>query len=97
MVKVIDYLIKVDFVERKTNPEDRREFHIVLTKKGQKQTLQIVKSFNEIDELLFSSISNEEQLIFNKVMCQFSGKLKELPSNDLFFNYKKTSIAKKSK
>lgn len=97
MVKVIDYLIKADFVERKTNPEDRREFHIVLTKKGQKQTLQIVKSFNEIDELLFSSISNEEQLIFNKVMCQFSGKLKELPSNDLFFNYKKTSIAKKSK
>ena len=34
----------------------------------------------EIDKEIFSSVSKEEQAIFNKVMCQLSGKLKELPA-----------------
>jgi DNA-binding MarR family transcriptional regulator len=96
MVKVIDHLIKVGFVDRNVNPDDRREHFIVLTKKGQKQTLEIVKAFNEIDKEIFLSISKEEQLIFNKVMCQLSSKLKELPANDLFFNYKQTARKKKT-
>lgn len=96
MVKVIDHLIKVGFVDRNVNPDDRREHFIVLTKKGLKQTAEIVKAFNDIDKEIFSSISKEEQVIFNKVMCQLSGKLKELPANDLFFNYKQTARKKKT-
>ncbi len=94
MVKVIDYLVKVDFVEKKLNPTDRREYLIVLTKKGLKQTEQIVKAFNDIDTELFSTISKDERVVFNKVICVMSARLKELPSNDLFFNYKKTSKSK---
>ena len=94
-VKVIDYLIKVGFVDRNVNLEDRREHFIVLTKKGLKQTAEIVKAFNEIDKEIFSSIPKEEQAIFNKVICQLSTKLKELPANDLFFNYKQTSKKRK--
>lgn len=96
MVKVIDYLIKVGFVDRNVNPDDRREHFIVLTKKGLKQTNEIVKAFEDIDREIFSSIPKEEQVIFNKVMCQLSSKLKELPANDLFFNYKQTARKKKS-
>jgi DNA-binding MarR family transcriptional regulator len=96
MVKVIDYLIKVGFVDRNVNPDDRREHFIVLTKKGLKQTAEIVKAFEDIDREIFSSIPKEEQVIFNKVMCQLSSKLKELPANDLFFNYKQTARKKKS-
>lgn len=96
MVKVIDHLIKVGFVDRNVNPDDRREHFIVLTKKGLKQTAEIVKAFEDIDKEIFSSISKEEQVIFNKVICQLSSKLKELPANDLFFNYKQTSRKKKS-
>jgi len=95
MVKVIDHLIKVGFVDRNVNPEDRREHFIVLTKKGQKQTAEIVKAFNEIDKEIFSVVSKEEQAVFNKVICQLSSKLKELPANDLFFNYKQTSRSRK--
>lgn len=96
MVKVIDYLIKVGFVDRNVNPDDRREHFIVLTKKGLKQTAEIVKAFQDIDKEIFSSVPKEEQVIFNKVMCQLSGKLKELPANDLFFNYKQTARKKKT-
>ena len=95
MVKVIDYLIKAGFVDRNINPEDRREHFIVLTEKGYKQTAEIVKSFHEIDEEIFSAVSKEDQIIFNKVLCQLSSRLKELPSNDLFFNYKKTARKKR--
>lgn len=95
MVKVIDYLIKVGFVDRNVNPDDRREHFIVLTKKGLKQTAEIVKAFQDIDKEIFSSIPKEEQMIFNKVICQLSTKLKELPANDLFFNYKQTTKKRK--
>jgi DNA-binding MarR family transcriptional regulator len=96
MVKVIDHLIKAGFVDRNVNPDDRREHFIVLTKKGLKQTAEIVKAFEDIDKEIFSSVSKEEQVIFNKVICQLSSKLKELPANDLFFNYKQTARKKKS-
>src|ERR1044071_8323646 len=59
MVKVMDYLIKADYVRRKVNPYDRREHFIVLTKKGMKRTEEIVRSFNAIDKEMFSNISKE--------------------------------------
>jgi len=90
MVKVIDYLIKNNMVERDINPNDRREHFIKLTKKGQKQTEEVVKAFKAIDNKMFSNISKEDQDIFIKVLSKLSSNLKELPANDLFFNYKKT-------
>jgi MarR family transcriptional regulator, transcriptional regulator for hemolysin len=96
MVKVIDYLIKVGFVERNLNPNDRREHFIMLTKNGEEQTMNIVNAFSAIDNRMFSGISKDDQATFNKVMCQLSSNLKALPANDLFFNYKKTARKKKS-
>ncbi len=97
MVKVIDYLIKVGFVDRNINPQDRREHFIMLTKKGQKQTLEIVNSFEEIDYHIFSAIPKDEQEIFYKVLEKLSFKLKELPSHDLFFSYKPSSRKTKNR
>jgi DNA-binding MarR family transcriptional regulator len=90
MVKVIDYLIKANFVERKLNPNDRREYFIVLTKKGLKQTKEIVNAFKRIDEKIFTNTSKQDQLIFHKMLGLISATLKELPATDLFFNIKKT-------
>jgi len=92
MVKVIDYLIKAGYVTRKVNPEDRREHFVVLTKKGQKHTEEIVKSFNAIDEQIFSVISKSDKTTFTRVLNLLSDKLRILPGNDLFFNYKKTAV-----
>ena len=36
MVKVMNYLIKKGYVERRKNPDDKREQFIFLTKKGEK-------------------------------------------------------------
>jgi DNA-binding MarR family transcriptional regulator len=91
MVKVIDYLIKKGLVDRNINPKDRREHFIVLTKKGLKQSEEIVGAFHSIDNEIFSGISKQERQTFEKVLMDLSYNLKELPYNDLFFNYKKTA------
>jgi DNA-binding MarR family transcriptional regulator len=95
MVKVIDYLIKNDMVERDINPNDRREHFIKLTKKGLKQTEEVVKAFKAIDNKMFSNIPKEDQEVFMRVLSQLSSNLKVLPANDLFFNYKKTQRSSK--
>lgn len=97
MVKVIDYLIKAGYIDRNVNPDDRREHFIVLTKKGTKHTQEIVNAFKSIDDKIFADISKTEKDIFIKVLCRLTSSLEILPSNDLFFNYKKTARKKKKK
>ena len=92
---MIDYLIKANIVERKLNPDDRREYFIVLTKKGLKQTTEIVNAFKRIDEKIFANTSKQDQLVFHKMLGQLASSLKELPATDLFFNYKKTEKKRK--
>ncbi len=91
MVKVLDYLSKAGCIERKVNPKDRREHFIFLSKKGEAQTKEIVKSFKNLDKISFSSVSEGERKTFEKVLNKIAGNLNEVPSNDLFFNYKKTA------
>ena len=91
MVKVIDYLIKANCIIREVNPIDRREHVVILTKKGQKHTEEIVKSFNAIDETLFSGISKSDRAAFTKVMTVVTGNLKELPGDVISFNCTKAN------
>jgi DNA-binding MarR family transcriptional regulator len=95
MVKIIDYFIKAGFVDRNVNPEDRREHFIVLTKKGLKQTEEIVNSFKALDAGIFADIKQEDRETFEHVLNHLTGHLKELPYTDLFFHYKKTGRKKR--
>lgn len=96
MVKVIDYLIKLDLVQRKPNPKDRREHFIILTEKGKKYNKKIVQSFKKIDELMFSSISQQHKKTFLNVLETLCSNLKTMPSEELLFDYKKTTKKVKS-
>lgn len=90
MVKILDTLTKAGLIERKTNPEDRRQHFLVLSKKGEKQTKEISKTFESLDKEMFKGISIKERDTFKKVLDQLISNLQEQPKNDLFFNYKKT-------
>jgi len=94
MVKVMNYLIKADYIQREINPEDRREHFVVLSKKGKKQTGAIVNAFQQIDKQMFARIPKSEQKTFMKVLEKATINLGKLPSNDLFFTYNKTSSNK---
>jgi len=97
MVKVMDSLISAGYIEKKVNPKDRREYFVFLTKKGARHNEKIVSSFRKIDEGIFSDIPKQEQDIFNKVLFKLSFNLKTLPTNELFFTYKKTAKHQKLK
>src|SRR5690349_8050355 len=86
MVKVMNYLIKAGYIERNVNPKDRREHFITLTKLGQKRTEEIASSFEAIEKEIFGNISKEERDNFLRVLNKLSENLRQLPSNDLFFN-----------
>lgn len=90
MVKILDALNKLDLIERKVNPKDRRQHFISLSKKGEKQTKEISKTFALLDKKIFDHISEKDKNIFEQTLDQLINNLEEIPKNDLFFNYKKT-------
>jgi DNA-binding MarR family transcriptional regulator len=90
MVKVVDYLLKMGYVIRKSNPEDRREQFVFLSAKGKKRTGEIVDGFKTLDKQLFDGINKKNKEIFQDVLRQLTGILRDQPSNDLFFNYSRT-------
>lgn len=89
MVKVMDSLMNWGYIEKKVNPRDRRENFVNLTKKGARHTQKVVKAFNMIDREIFSGVTAAEKDVFDRVLCRLSSSLKNLPANELFFNYKK--------
>lgn len=95
MVKVIDTLVDGGYISKKINPGDRREHFITLTKKGQRYTNKIVRSFAAIDEEIFAGMSERDKAVFNRVLDSLSSRLKTLPANTLLFNYKKTGKSTK--
>ncbi len=97
MVKVMNYLLRSGYLERAVNPDDRREHFVSLTKMGRQQTRIIVKAFEDIENVIFEGVSKAEKQTFFKVAGSLLINLKELPANDLFFNYKKTGPATSGK
>ncbi len=96
MVKVLDYLVKNDYVKQETNPQDRREHIVLLTAKGAEKTEEIVKAFKKIDKELFSGVSKAEKEVFFTTLHTLTEKLKKMPGKELFFKYQKTRKTKAS-
>ena len=90
MVKVMDYLSKSGCIQKEVNPEDRREHFISLSRKGEKAAADIKKSVKRIEKELLKGISDDYIKAFHKVLHQLSDQVKQMPINDLFFNYKRT-------
>lgn len=97
MVKVLDYLHDCKYVRREKNPVDRREHFIWLTEKGRKRTEAIADAFEALDKQLFCVLGNKTKKELLETMELLIERLKTLPSEDLFFEYNKTSGRKKTK
>lgn len=66
MVQIIDHLVQSGFVNRLTNPKNRRQNLISLTKKGYKNLFLINSAYKKVDEFSFKDISKEEVKIFKQ-------------------------------
>jgi len=91
MVKILDNLGKAGFIERKVNPKDRRQHYISLSKKGEKQTKEITKTFAALDKQMFKGVSEKDANGFKNILRKLTENLKDIPKNSLFFDYKKAN------
>lgn len=90
MVKILDTLSKSGLIERKVNPNDRRQHYILLSKKGEKQTKEITKTLLGIKKQMFANVSDKDKQTFMNVLDEVTENLKGIPKNNLYFDYKKT-------
>ncbi|MBP2637990.1 MAG: ohrR 2 [Firmicutes bacterium] len=72
---VIDRLEKAGLVLRKEHPEDRRQLFIYLTDSARDKEPLINDVMNRISETMLSECTEEEILIFRKVLLNIFNKL----------------------
>jgi DNA-binding MarR family transcriptional regulator len=83
MVKTIDGLVKKDFVSRKQNADDRREYFIELTAKGHKILPKIHKAIKELNEVAFKGLKPKESKTFYETLVKVSDNVKHFPSSHI--------------
>ena len=57
---ILDTLERDGLIERKQNPDSRRETLVFLTELGKQKLLQTEKFYGELDEEVFAGFSNQE-------------------------------------
>jgi DNA-binding MarR family transcriptional regulator len=75
ITRLVDNLEKMKLVKRNSNPDDRRQFLIYLTKEGEKEISRAKKIVRETNEKLKQDISEAELEVFFKVVNHFCSKL----------------------
>lgn len=91
MVRIIDYLVKNDFVRKQQNSKDRREYFIQATKKTIGLMPELYAAIEEVNRAALSGIPPEQQKILYEQICQIQRNLETLPSEKVFINYKKAN------
>lgn len=61
IVRVVDYLSEKGFVKRVRTSDDRRKHNLVLTEKAKAALPEIKKCINELNQLVFSGLSETQQ------------------------------------
>ncbi|HVD97601.1 MAG TPA: MarR family transcriptional regulator [Cytophagaceae bacterium] len=94
IVKILDYLYDKGMINRAVNAEDRRQYFISLTEKGNKTVPLIAKAFKEATEEVFKGIKKEEREIYYKVNDAMKKNLESLPSDEMKVNFKRVKKQK---
>jgi len=61
IVRIVDYLSEKGFIERKSNPEDRRSHLLAITTTGKKHVTTVEKAIKETDTEFLDALPKERQ------------------------------------
>ncbi|GBL36164.1 hypothetical protein EMGBS15_17590 [Filimonas sp.] len=89
MVRIIDFLVAKDYVSKILNPNDRREYLLELTPKAMAVLPEIHQSIDAVNEAALKGISAEHQKELYSNISAILKNLEELPSQNVYINYKK--------
>jgi DNA-binding MarR family transcriptional regulator len=97
MVRNIDYLVKKGLVTRVRGKDDRREYFIEITSKGEKIMERILESVAELNSVAFRGVPVSAQKEFYNMLHHMTLNLREEPSHSVVLNYKNLGNKKNKK
>jgi DNA-binding MarR family transcriptional regulator len=83
MVKIVDHLDEYGFLERITNPNDRRSYHLCLTEKAKAVLPLIYEAMERLDTEVFAGFSRDQVGLFREMLCKVRGVLMRIDSEKL--------------
>ena len=83
MVKILDHLYSKGYINRKTNPDDRRQKWIMLTAKAKKEMPYIRQSVKEMNDKTLLGFTQKERTAFMAMMQRVNSNLSSLPANQM--------------
>ena len=89
IVRVVDYLSEKGLIERVRNLEDRRFYHLKLTKQGNKYFPQIKSAFEKANEVCFLGFDETEKDEFKRLLLKMHQNLEAHPRQEVKLNYNK--------
>ncbi len=78
MVKLIDLLVRKNYIKKMQNPKDRRENLIVLTKKGREVHQKIEQDIDALNNNSFKRLSKKEKENFYQAIFKIENNLKNI-------------------
>lgn len=90
MVRMIDYFLKKNFVRKIQNPTDRREYFLELTPAAQKRMPDFYAAIEEMNSVVLKGFTKQQQELFLRQLLTIEANIKELPSEKVIINYKKS-------
>jgi MarR family transcriptional regulator, transcriptional regulator for hemolysin len=89
MVRIADYLSNAGYINRKLNPNDRREQFLDLTKKGKNISVEIIRAFEDTDALFLEGVMKGDQQNFIEELHAVFQFVEPIDSDQVKLNYKK--------
>lgn len=89
MVRILDCLTKDGFIERKVNPEDRRQHLLHITPKAEPWILEIENGLKETNQAFFQLLPEDKQEDFKNMLSLLICKTKDLDIEEIELFYKR--------
>lgn len=89
MVRILDALQKDGFIERKTNPEDRRERRLHITPKAEPWIIEIEKGIKEANEYFVNLLDPSLHATFQLILTELVTKTQDISADQFEFFYPK--------
>lgn len=88
MVRILDNLTEDGYIERRVNPNDRRQHLLYITENGKPWVDEIERSLRETDELFLEFIPEAHRAMFTEQLHRLVEVTKDLPVEqvELFYN-----------
>lgn len=89
MVRIVDYLTRTGYLQRKVNMKDRREHFLILTGKAKLELPFIKQTLLEIEASAFHNFTDEQRTQFFQFLEKIYMNVSELPAEEIFVVYEK--------